>query len=252
MNNIVIPTSVFAREAVLRAGQESLIAPVAASGAYGVEIRRELFADEEKPLAACRSLIEKYGLFCVYSAPVELWDLSGRLNESAVSAVLSEAKTLKAGMVKLSLGHYDPHKSDLRELTRLLDGYQTDEEPFTVTVENDQTSCGGAIEPLRAFFKAVAEAGAGVRMTFDTGNWSYCGEDAFEAADALAEHVVYVHCKHVLAEVDGLRTVPIPAEAGAPWRGLLARLPERALRAIEFALPDVKRLTYYRDLLLEA
>ncbi|MCZ8514479.1 TIM barrel protein [Paenibacillus filicis] len=249
MKDIVVPTSVLQRETLLRKGQEGCIGQIAASGAFGVELRRELFPEGEKPLRQCREELDQHGLFCVYSAPIELWDPQGQLNESAVLEVISEAKVLQAGLVKTSLGHYDPNTSDMTRLVSLIRSKTGGGADFTLTVENDQTAYGGKTESLTAFFKAVTTHGAGIRMTFDIGNWTYCGEDAIQAARLLADHVVYIHCKHVVTAGDRLETVALPEHEEAPWRELLRKLPDRALRAIEFSLPDERLLPHYMKML---
>lgn len=236
--NIVIPTSVFNRQWAV--DQAVHAAAIAACGGQGIEIRRELFpSGEELPLEACRSALEPYPLYCVYSAPVNLWQLNGELNVNGLDMVLREARTIGADMVKMPLGHFDASCSDVSALSRRLESYRQDGgKAAALTVENDQTPYGGQLQPMSDFFKAVSEGGIPVRMTFDIGNWAYCGENAFAAAEMLGEHVIYVHCKHVERQGTELKTLPIPLEPEADWRKLLKLLPSDAMRAIEFLLPE--------------
>jgi sugar phosphate isomerase/epimerase len=62
-----------------------------------------------------------------------------------------------------------------------------------LTVENDPTASGGTLQRLRSFFENCTRKGIPIRMTFDIGNWSWSGENVFEAAEALADYVVYLH-----------------------------------------------------------
>ena len=76
---------------------------------------------------------------------------------------------------------------------------------------------------LRRFFENCTRKGIPVRMTFDIGNWSWSDENVFEAAKALADYVVYLHCKKV--EDRSARTGPISDDAKAAWRHVLAGVP---------------------------
>jgi sugar phosphate isomerase/epimerase len=250
MNNIVIPTSVFDYQQV--DCQDEYAALIAASGGQGIEIRRELFPSGELPLEKCRRTLEQHRLYCVYSAPIELWLLNGELNESGLAMVIREAQMIQADMIKLSLGHYDSSRSNVSVLSRFLNAYPQVGKAIMLTVENDQTDYGGRLQPMRDFFKAVSENGLSVRMTFDIGNWTYCGENVLKAVELLSQHVVYVHCKHVEQRGNQMQTLPIPREPEAGWRKLLRLLPPNVLRAIEFPLKDVRMLPEYIALLREA
>jgi sugar phosphate isomerase/epimerase len=70
-------------------------------------------------------------------------------------------------------------------------------------------------------------------MTFDTGNWLWAGENPLDAAQRLARHVRYVHCKAVQGE--GARRFAVaPAADDANFAALLALLPRDVPRGIEF------------------
>jgi sugar phosphate isomerase/epimerase len=248
-SRIIVPTSVFGQPKVDADCLDAYAALIAASGGQGMEIRRELFPPGEPPLDPCRRTLEQYRLHGVYSAPIELWLPSGELNEAGLAIALREARAIQADMVKMPLGHYDRFRSDVSALSRVLERDRRAGEAITLTVENDQTDYGGRLEPLQAFFGAVAQAALPVSMTFDIGNWSYCGENARTAAERLRDHVVYIHCKHVEQHGARMQTLPIPREPGAGWRELLRLLPSDALRAIEFPLPDASLLPEYIALL---
>jgi sugar phosphate isomerase/epimerase len=243
MKRIVVPTSVFGYQKEINQGEYAAL--IAESGGQGIEIRRELFSGEPLPLEECRRAIEPHDLIRVYSAPVELWLDHGGLNESGLSTIVREAQTIQADIVKMSLGHFNASLSDVSALSRLLQTFAEGGKAIRLTVENDQTAYGGKLQPIADFFKAVSRENLPVRLTFDMGNWTYCGEDAMAAADLLSEYVVYIHCKHVEPRDADLVTLPLPREMDASWRELLRRLPSTALRAIEFTLPDVRTLSDY-------
>jgi sugar phosphate isomerase/epimerase len=110
--------------------------------------------------------------------------------------------------------------------------------PVTLLVENGQQESGSRIAEFASFFsacKAYAPA-IPVAMTFDIGNWSWAGENAIEAAAALASHVRYIHCKGVQGE--GMRRFAVaPDEGSIDWHTCLSKLPGHVPRAIEYPLP---------------
>ncbi|WP_052409901.1 sugar phosphate isomerase/epimerase family protein [Paenibacillus durus] len=262
MNAVFVPTSVFGSACERQYGLTELIR---SGGAVGIEIRRELFAPGALPLAECREAILRSGLRCVYSVPMELWNPEGTLNEEKLSHILAEAAVLRPEMLKVSLGHYAAipgfaSEDELRgteherlgQLERLLQGYRETAGALTLLIENDQTSYGGGAENLKAFFQAVEHCGlSGVKMTFDTGNWLYSGEDPLKAAETFAPYVAYIHCKHVIRSDGMWVTLPLPQDEDALWRKLLGLLPGNVPRAIEFGLPGEGCLKGYIEMLRE-
>ncbi|MDT3427223.1 sugar phosphate isomerase/epimerase [Paenibacillus forsythiae] len=262
MNAVFVPTSVFGSAC---GAQYGLAERIQSGGADGIEIRRELFLPGALPLAECREANLRSGLRCVYSVPMELWNAEGRLNEELLSHILAEALVLKAEMLKVSLGHYAgvrgfASEEELRsaeherigQLDRLLRRHRGEAGALTLLIENDQTSYGGRAENLKAFFQAVERYGLdGVKMTFDTGNWLYSGEDPLKAAETFAPYVAYIHCKHVIRSGGVWVTLPLPQDEDAPWRKLLGLLPGNVPRAIEFGLPGEGCLEGYIGMLRE-
>jgi len=249
MNAMIIPTSVFGAERVKGKGQHLWASLIRSSGGEGIEIRRELFPSEALPLDLCREAAMNEKLRCVYSVPVEIWDAGGKLNEAGFMKALREARTLKPEMLKVSLGHFHETASGLRQLEQLLEQYRCEAGRLTLLVENDQTLQGGQPARLLSFFQKIEREGIqDVRMTFDTGNWAYCGEDAFDAARVLSRYVAYIHLKHVEKPHGTCVTLPLPPEADAQWRKLLEWLPGDVPRAIEFELPGADSLAYYINL----
>ncbi|MBJ9968069.1 sugar phosphate isomerase/epimerase [Burkholderia seminalis] len=233
MADIVIVASAFGMDRVRQEGHSAFIATVAASGATGFEVRRELFAsdDDATPgaLAALGAQIAGHGLWSVYSTPATLYTETGALDADALRDALAQADALGARFVKFQLGGFagDAHVADIVALSR---GAKA-----RVVVENGQLPVGGALAQFRGLFDALAAAGVrdALGMTFDIGNWQWPGEAPLDCAQVLAPHVEYIHCKAV--EGEGARRFAVaPAPDDALVTGVLAALPPHAPRGIEF------------------
>ncbi|KWF09125.1 TIM barrel protein [Burkholderia pseudomultivorans] len=233
MADIVIVASAFGMDRVRQAGHSAFVADVAAAGAAGFEIRRELFAsdDDAAPaaLAALGAQLAERGLWSVYSTPASLYTESGALDSDALRDTLVEADALGARFVKFQLGGFagDAHAADLVALSR---GARA-----RVVVENGQLPVGGAFAQFRGLFDALAASGTpdALGMTFDIGNWQWPGEAPLDCAQALAPHVEYIHCKAV--EGEGARRFAVaPAPHDPLVTGVLAALPRQVPRGIEF------------------
>jgi sugar phosphate isomerase/epimerase len=215
-------------------GQERCVPVAKAAGCAGIEIRRELFKEESPNLSALEQQLRSEPFVSVYSAPVELWNADGTLNEEKLDVVIPEALVLGAVWLKTSLGYYQPGVSDLAGLEQYWASRVPVESALKLTVENDQTLHGGNVRKLQRFFGDCLQAGLPIRMTFDIGNWNWTGEEGMQAAAALGGYVGYIHLKHVEA-VDGkLITLGLPEDAGSLWRSILALLPRDVPRTIEF------------------
>ncbi len=237
MADIVIVASAYGMDRVRQDGHSAFVAAAAAAGAAGFEVRRELFASEADAspgaLAALGAQLAASGLWSVYSTPATLYTEAGELDGDALRGALAEADALGARFVKFQLGgfaghaHADAHADALVAATR---GTRA-----RVLVENGQLPVGGALAQFCAFFAALAQAGAAgvLGMTFDIGNWQWPGEAPLRAADALAAHVEYIHCKAV--EGEGARRFAVaPAPQDPLVAAVLAALPQHAPRGIEF------------------
>ena len=244
---IIVVTAAYGADHVRQVGGQRAILPViAAGGADGVEIRRELFNDEElQALPTLAQSIELLGLFACYSAPAALLMPDGTLNPD-LPRYLAEASTLNALWLKVSLGHFRD-KQPLVGLRELLL-----ESGMTLVVENDQTNCG-QLAPMQRFKAACRVMELPVTLTFDTGNWLWVGESPEEAARHLAPAVSYIHVKAAVPHHQHFRAIP-PDNADARWMDLLNQLPADAPRGIEFPLegPDLAAVTrHYVNLLRE-
>ncbi|MCY0773207.1 sugar phosphate isomerase/epimerase [Enterobacter cloacae complex sp. 2022EL-00788] len=244
---IMVVTAAYGADRVRQAGgQRAMLPVIAAAGADGVEIRRELFcSDELLALPALGESIELLGLLACYSAPAPLFMPDGTLTPD-LPRYLAEASTLNALWLKVSLGHFS-NKQPLHSLRALLD-----ESGMTLVVENDQTDCG-QLAPMQRFKAACRVMSLPVTLTFDMGNWLWVGDSPEEAARQLAPAVSYIHVKAAVPHKEQFRAVA-PDQSDSGWRDLLNQLPADAPRGIEFPLEgtDLTAVTrHYVNLLRE-
>ncbi|WP_034919562.1 TIM barrel protein [Erwinia sp. 9145] len=221
-------------------GQQALLPIVAAAGADGIEIRRELFDDAAlRQLPETGATIRAHGLIAFYSVPDALFNAGGALNPN-LARFFNEAEQLGARQLKFSLGHFSPG-TDCRQLREIIEASDV-----RLLVENDQTDCG-RMAALEAWFEDGGTAYSG--MTFDTGNWLWVAEDPLEAAARLGRFVSYVHVKAVK---EGRAVAPDGTDD--LWRRALAALPDNVPRGIEFPLEGSDPIAvtrHYVDLLRE-
>ncbi|WP_208866266.1 sugar phosphate isomerase/epimerase [Paraburkholderia lacunae] len=233
MADVVIVASAFGMDAVRAGGHAKWTSVSAAAGAGGFEVRRELFAsDADASVEALRSLgnaMAKLGLWSVYSTPECLYTPEGVLDVYALRLALIEATALGARFVKLQLGGFAAH-ANAAAIAACVRGMSP-----RLVVENGQLEQGGSLAQFVGLFDALAREGhAGVLgMTFDVGNWLWRGVAPLDAAQQLAAHVEYVHCKTMNGE-GTRRLASAPAADDAQFAAVLASLPPHVPRAIEF------------------
>jgi sugar phosphate isomerase/epimerase len=245
---VFVTLGAFGADLVRRSGQENFLPVIAAAGATGAEIRRELFAGPYLPLKSLRRAAASLGLRLRYSAPFELFRADATLDLAGLTALMAEADELGAEVIKIAIGHYAGGVT--------LDGLRglVDRSLAEVLVENDQTAHGGRWAPIAAFMADCRRDHIAIHATFDIGNWHWSGDDAEAAARVLAPYVRYVHCKAVIADGERFKAVPIDA-SDTTWRSLVAAFPRTLPRAIEFPLAGEDRAAVtrrYVDLLAAA
>jgi sugar phosphate isomerase/epimerase len=245
MRNVVIPLNALDRNEVREKGQRFFIQKMYGTGVSGVEIRRELLTVHDHPLGHLKTIADEMGMFLVYSSPSPLWVANGRLNEE-LRLVIQEAKELGAVMLKVPLGCYDPLLCEMDDLKTLLEEIK---EQLQLFIENDQTPNGGTISSLYRFFNDIHEYQLPVYMTFDIGNWKYCGESAAVALSHFHPFIRYVHLKHVEKYDGGLKTVPLTEENSKEWKAILRAFSTDLPIALEFPINDVEFIPYYIRLL---
>ncbi|SIT39084.1 putative epimerase, KguE-like protein [Paraburkholderia ribeironis] len=235
--DIVIVASAFGMDAVRTGGHARWADACKRAGAAGFEVRRELFADEAdaapQRLRSLGASIAALGLWSVFSTPASLYTSDGQLDAVALRGALDEAAALGARLVKLQLGGFAGNAQGAaiaRHLAEQSHGAQP-----RLVVENGQLAQGGSLAQFVGLFDALAREGhAGVLgMTFDIGNWAWRDVAPLDAAELLAPHVEYIHCKTTVGE--GARRFPAaPAADDARFMAVLDRLPRDLPRGIEF------------------
>lgn len=248
MQNVIVPLNAFDRVEVLEKGQTSFIKLIASSGAFGIEIRRELFSEQDPPLDSMKQEIEQHQLFNVYSAPVELWNANHQLNEQELTAIFEEGKKLGAKWIKVSLGHFSKEQSNVSHLHFFLKQHPE----IQLFVENDQTLYGGNVSNLKSFFESASEQDVPVKMTFDAGNWYYSKQDIDEALSQLSQYVQYLHLKQVDMKNGKLVTVPLQKNIGHSWEKVMNSLPSDLVKALEFPIQPKERTKEYIQMMTES
>lgn len=248
MQNVIVPLNAFNRVEVFEKGQISFIKLIADAGAFGVEIRRELFLEENPPLESLKQEIDQYQLFTVYSAPIELWNKNHQLNEQELTTIFQEGKVLGAKWIKVSLGHFSRSLSSISQLFYFLKQHSE----IQLFVENDQTLYGGNVANLKSFFESTSEQDVPVKMTFDAGNWYYTKQDVDEALTQLSQYVHYLHLKQVNQDNGELVTVPLQKDIGHSWERAMNSLPSHLVKALEFPIEPKERTKDYIQMMTES
>ena len=231
MHRVLISLSSYGAAEVRRHGQLWFTRLAHEAGADGVEVRGELLVDAASELSALAHAVREAGLQVVYSSPEGLWRDDGALDEGALARAVEAAAVLGAPRMKMSIGGFGRESAaSLATLKQRLHGGEIE-----LLIENDQTASAGTLGALRAFLARTADAGLPLRLTFDMGNWHWTGECPLQAAQSLAAHVSYVHCKGVQRQPQRWVAVPL-AESAAAWRAVLRALPADVPWAIEYPL----------------
>lgn len=249
MSKLVIPLNSYSQTEIALEDYELFFKVIRESGAYGVELRRELLSPQTATLEWIRDHL-KDDLFTVYSAPLSLWLDNGGFNEEGLDLIFQEARTIKAKWVKLSLGNYK-EVSDLVQVKRFIDQQNQMDHPIHLLVENDQTKEGGQIQRFVHFFDQAHALALPIKMTFDIGNWIYTKQDPFEAWEALSPHVSYLHLKQVIQGDSGLETVPLSLDTQQTWLPFVLSLTGESVMALEFPIFPLHKTKAYVELVKE-
>ncbi|NDJ55843.1 sugar phosphate isomerase/epimerase [Enterobacteriaceae bacterium 4M9] len=227
---IIVVTAAYDRDCITALGGQAAVLPIiAAAGADGVEIRRELLnSASTDELSALAHAIATHPLMACYSAPEALYLDDSTLNP-AIPALLHEASLINADWLKLSLGHYQPTRAQFSTLQQWLAQSQV-----RLVVENDQTAFG-RLAPMQRFAADSRAHNLPVPLTFDMANWLWVDESPEEAAQRLAPSVGYIHVKAASVGERGVHAIALD-DAGPRWPALLNMLPPDAPRGIEFPL----------------
>ncbi|WP_249673490.1 AP endonuclease [Pseudomonas abieticivorans] len=226
---VSISLSSYGADLVREQGQAAFIDVLKRAGASIIELREELFTEVDLP--TLNQAISAQGLACVYSSPIELWQVERTAPNPLLAATLAKAADAGARWLKVSLGVFTA-QCDFAALNALLA-----HQPVRLLVENDQTNPGGHIEPMAGFFAKAREQRTPVGMTFDIGNWQWQAQSVQGAARQLGQYVEYVHCKGVKRNAAGkLVATPPDAQDLEDWTQLLGSMAPGVMRAVEFPL----------------
>jgi hypothetical protein len=250
MSKIVIPLNSYSQTEITLADHLTFFQEIRDSGAYGVELRRELLSQQTPTLEWIRENIGS-DLFIVYSAPLPLLRDNGSFNEEDLDHIYEEARTVKANWIKLSLGNYNEEVSDLREVKAFIERQNQKRHKIQLLVENDQTLAGGNPQRFKRFFEQAERQALSIKMTFDIGNWLYTGQDPFEAWEDLSSYVIYLHLKQVIQGEGPLETVPLSLEARSEWLPFVKAVPNECVIALEFPISPLQKTKVYVEMVKE-
>ena len=229
---VSVCTSAFGSTLILAQGQAASLDWIREAGADKVEIRRELLPTDFQAFDKLGAQCAEHSLGVIYSTADGLWNET-RPAES-VSRRLHEARALGAESIKFALGDY---RGAGRDTWQALSVLFTDSGVPQILIENDQTSQGGSISAMTACLKDAEHAGCSLGMTFDIGNWQWCGASAQHAAERLGRHVRYVHCKGVSTDISGKCHARVPSDKDlCEWSTMFRHFPKDVMRAIEYPL----------------
>jgi sugar phosphate isomerase/epimerase len=221
-------------QAAVEAGtkQADLVATVAATGAKGIEVRREYFTDLATELPAVAAAAKEAGVAVAYSIPANLF-LEGGTPNPDLATFAAETKVLGAVKAKFNTGYFADFTGDLAAaLAPILSP------DYQVNVENDQTAVSGPADHILAFLNAAKDAGLSVGYTYDLGNWAYTGGDAVANARALAPFTRYIHYKNVVENPDGSFATTTDLAAGIYDYEEIAQLLPATDVALEYPVAD--------------
>ncbi|MFS0891243.1 sugar phosphate isomerase/epimerase family protein [Peribacillus frigoritolerans] len=223
-------------------GHHEIIKLVAAAGADGIEIRKELLTPDDS-LEELGALCRELNLAIYYSAPDFLIGSNHQMNEIVFKCLAREADELGAELLKMPLGNYDFFETDMFRMNEaLVENLQNRE--MKITIENDQTLGGGNVNRIAHFLSCSEKFDIPIRLTFDTGNWLYTEEVPMEAAKGLAGYVDYIHLKQVRREKEGWVTEPVSMPLLPEVMELLEKFNGTCPVAIEFPVTLENAATY--------
>lgn len=163
-----------------------------------VEIRREYLRDGAEELKETGVRAAESGLTLYYSVPSSLF-FHGQLNPK-LAVYFQEAEQLGARQVKLTLGDQPVSLAkSFQQLHAILHKWPD----INLSIENDQTIAAGSAKVLADFATQASSSNVPLKLTFDTGNFVYIGENPEEAAYLLRDFTGYIHLKNVAIPAAG-------------------------------------------------
>lgn len=194
-------------------------------GFNSIEVRREYFKNIDSEVEAIAKYSKAQNITILYSVPEVIFLENGELNPN-IEQYFTEACNLHATHVKMTIGNYQ-NKKQLQNLKII------NEQPFSFTVENDQTEQSGTINNILKFLTEAEQSGINIGYTYDLGNFRYVGESEIVGAEALKDYVKYIHLKNVTRENDLLRATSLE-QGDINWRKVTMLLPNDVPVALEY------------------
>ncbi|RYL89340.1 sugar phosphate isomerase/epimerase [Sporolactobacillus sp. THM7-4] len=231
MRDLFINTLVYKKQLDARVIRQSdLFSEVRKLGAAGIEVRREYFYENGKPidLEASGNQALKTGLKVFYSVPEKLF-VRGQVTRK-LEQFFKEGEILKARNIKLNVG--EPNEIDddeIQKIQGLMDLYH-----IHLTVENDQTRENGRLVFISEVLSTFRNLGTSAGFTFDVGNWLWQGEDPLRAAQKTGNYATVFHLKDV-SPVGGLHTVLLD-QGDVDWKSALAACSKEIPIVIEYPI----------------
>lgn len=247
MHKVIIPLNALI-PSMPSSKQVELLPDILAAGAYGVEVRRELMGEPLLEIQEIKNQIVRSNLFCIYSAPIELWTLNHVLQQEKLQLAALEARELGAKWMKIPLGYYEQNISDLSVLKEWLRWNMPD---IQLLIENDQTLHGGNLNRLESFFVNADKQNIPIKMAFDSGNWLFTNEETERALQKLSPYIIYLHLKHVDHVEGELTTLPLLADKKELWKKIVTSFPANMAKALEFPLTSTEEIQKYIKLVQE-
>lgn len=235
---LILNTWIFETAVKNGTAQVDLIPQVVATGADGIEVRREYFTDPATELAELHKAAQKAQLIVNYSIPDELFLPDGQPNP-ALPKYFAEAEQLGASKIKFNVGNFTRFTGDLATVFSNLPLAKV-----KLNVENDQTPVSGTPDAIINFLTAARKARLNsIGYVFDLGNWAFTGFDPITAAKQLAPFCDYIHLKNSLLSPTGKMTTTDDLRLGQfNWQIICSYLPKDVQFALEFPMETDQQL----------
>jgi len=218
MAKISIMTTAFGHELTSgRLDDVAMLAQLQEIGFDGVELPASRLMEGPEIQHAYRSNLAESALAVTcLDVACNLVSSDATIRDRGVAALLDGielAQTIGASLVLAAGSNLDDDISPEDGRKMIAEGLRAcigDAQDAGITLAIENFGVAPTLQCHSAHCLEILEAVPGLAFVFDTGNFHFCGEDALDAFDKLADHTVYVHIKDwvhserpVLADVAG-------------------------------------------------
>ena len=204
-----------------------LIDVAAATGADGVELRRELWNGWESELAAARQRGDEKGLLITYATHATLFSSDA----ATLGGDIDAAAALGSPIIRFFPGQLPAHDDGAGWARGQAIADYAAQKGVVIALENYARTPGGTLAEVQT---ALARIPA-LMTNFDMGNYSLHGQEIPAAAAALADRIVSSHLKD---QTGNPADAPVVLGAGVlPLDAIfdvLDSLPQRVIYCFEF------------------